>query len=151
MYKYTYIYINTHIQKQIPGEPQNEFKCESASNLELKPKSHNFTYIYIYTHICIYKKIYTYTYINTHTQKQIPGEPQNKFKFESASNLELKPKSHNFRSKHFPCSLSKFKRIFSGFKSRDKEKLINFFCKAYRYIEYLSLYIYIHIYIFIYI
>lgn len=52
----------------------------------------------------------------------VPGEPQKSVSTLPALNLVLSPKSHNFRLMHFPLSLSKVNRIFSGLISALKGK-----------------------------
>jgi hypothetical protein len=49
---------------------------------------------------------------------ELPGDPQKSVSNRVELNLVLKPKSHNLRFTHFPVSLSKVRRMFSGFKSR---------------------------------
>ena len=46
-----------------------------------------------------------------------PGEPQKSVKRWEELNRVLKPKSHTFRSMHFPLSLSNVSKIFSGLRS----------------------------------
>lgn len=47
-------------------------------------------------------------------ENNLPGEPQKSVSTLPALNLVLSPKSHNFKLMHFPLSLSKVNRIFSG-------------------------------------
>ena len=50
----------------------------------------------------------------------VPGDPQKSVsKFEELKRV-LNPKSHSFKSTHFPRSLSNVRRIFSGFKSMNR-------------------------------
>ena len=47
----------------------------------------------------------------------LPGEPQKSVSNREELNRVLRPKSHSFRLTHLPVSLSKVRRIFSGFRS----------------------------------
>lgn len=49
---------------------------------------------------------------------EIPGDPQKSVSSRVELNRVLNPKSHNLRFTHFPVSLSKVRRMFSGFKSK---------------------------------
>ena len=71
----------------------------------------------------------------------VPGDPQKSVKVLIELNFVLRPKSHNFRSTHFPCSLSNVKRMFSGFKSEKKKRIETneldvitiYFCNYFKY------------------